>query len=191
MVMLNLLIGFFTRFRSQMGSFGEDLRIERTSRGIALEDITAVTKISQRYLVALEQEKFRSLPGGILNKGIVRGYAGALGLDQQDWTERFLKAYLASGQEIDEDRSWTAFASNVGKARIIRHDAAELRLRWFGAILLLLVVAAAAFIGVRFYGLRAGWWSTMMPTQAVSAAFHSAWSPVHKLVSRIHPRFHR
>ena len=63
------------------------------SRGIALEHITAVTKISQHHLVALEQEKFRQLPGGILNKGIVRGYAGAIGLDQRDWTERFLQAY--------------------------------------------------------------------------------------------------
>ena len=61
------------------------------SRGIELEDITAVTKISQRHLIALEQERFRLLPGGILSKGIVRGYAGALGLDQQDWTERFLQ----------------------------------------------------------------------------------------------------
>lgn len=172
-----------------MGSFGEDLRMERLSRGIALEDITAVTKISQRHLVALEQERFCSLPGGILNKGIVRGYAAALGLDQQDWTDRYLKAYCASGQVIDDDASWTAFASNVGKARILRHDVAELRLRWFGAILLLLVVAAAAFFSVRFYGLRAGWWPTLLPTQTVSTAFHSAWTSVHTLASRILSRF--
>ena len=99
---------------------------------VALEEITAVTKISQRHLVALEQERFRLLPGGILSKGIVRGYAGALGLDQQDWTERFLKACIASGQMIDDDRGWTAFASNVGKARILRHEAVEMRLRWVG-----------------------------------------------------------
>jgi hypothetical protein len=96
-----------------MGNFGEDLRMERLSRGVALEEITAVTKISQHHLVALEQERFRLLPGGILSKGIVRGYTGALGLDQHDWTERFLKAYSASGQLMDDDRSWTAFASNV------------------------------------------------------------------------------
>lgn len=179
----------FTRFRSQMGSFGEDLRMERISRGIALEHITAVTKISQRHLVALEQERFRLLPGGILSKGIVRGYASALGLDQQDWTERYLEAYIASGQVIDDDRDWMTFASNVGKARILRHDAAELRLRWFGAILLLLVVALAAFFSVRYYGLRAGWWSTLLPTQAVSAAFHSTWGSVHALVSRALSRF--
>ncbi len=127
-----------------MGNFGEDLRKERLSRGIALEEITAVTKISQRHLVALEQERFRLLPGGILSKGIVRGYAGAVGLDQQDWTKRFLDAYVASGQMIDDDRSWLAFASNVGKARILRHDAIEVRLRWAGAILLLLVVTACS-----------------------------------------------
>jgi len=45
-----------------MNSFGEDLRMERVSRGIALEQITAVTKISQQYLIALEQERFRLLP---------------------------------------------------------------------------------------------------------------------------------
>jgi cytoskeletal protein RodZ len=50
-----------------MGNFGEDLRTERLSRGIALEQITAVTKISQRHLVALEQGRFRLLPGGILS----------------------------------------------------------------------------------------------------------------------------
>ena len=81
-----------------MGNFGEDLRMERLSRGIALEDIIAVTKISRHHLVALEQESFRLLPGGILSKGIVRGYAGAVGLDQHDWTERFLKACNAAGQ---------------------------------------------------------------------------------------------
>jgi cytoskeletal protein RodZ len=96
-----------------MGNFGEDLRNERISRGIALEQIIAVTKISRHHLDALEQGRFRQLPGGILSKGIVRGYAGALGLDQQDWTDRFIEAYVASGQVIDDDRSWMAFAANV------------------------------------------------------------------------------
>ena len=97
-----------------MSNFGEALRKERLSRGIELEDISSVTKISQRHLVALEQERFRLLPGGILSKGIVRGYASALGLDQQDWTQRFLQAYSASVQVSDDDRDWTTFASNDG-----------------------------------------------------------------------------
>ena len=146
-----------------MGKFGEDLRMERLSRGITLEDITAKTKICQRHLIALEQDRFRELPGGILSKGIVRGYADTVGLDPNDWTERFLKAYAASGQMLDEDRSWLEFAANVGKARTQRSDAAEKRLRWVGVVLLLLVGMAAAFLAVRYFGLRNGWWPTLLP----------------------------
>ena len=167
-----------------MGNFGEDLRMERLSRGVALEDITAVTKISQHHLVALEQERFRVLPGGILSKGIVRGYAGALGLDQQDWTDRFVKAYNASGQTLDDDRSWTAFASNVGKSRILRRDAIELRLRWAGAIVLLFIVIVAAFLTVRYLGIREGWWATILPVHQ-AAALDSIVSSAHRLVSRL------
>ena len=160
-----------------MGNFGEDLRMERTSRGIALEHITAVTKISRHYLLALEQEKFRQLPGGILNKGIVRGYAGVLGLDQHDWTERFLKAYVASGQVIEND-GWTAFASIVGKARLQRREAVEFRLRWLGALLLLLLVAAAAALTVRYYGVRVGWWSTVLPPNSLAVSLRSFYGSV-------------
>jgi cytoskeleton protein RodZ len=165
-----------------MGNFGEDLRTERISRGVALEEITAVTKISRRHLVALEQERFRLLPGGILSKGIVRGYTGALGLDQNLWTERFLQA---SGQSTDDDHGWTAFASNVGKARILRHDAVETRLRWIGAILLLLVIAAAGYLTFRYYGLRVGWWNTLLPMEQVRAAIHSVFSSMHALFARV------
>jgi cytoskeletal protein RodZ len=153
-----------------MGSFSEDLRMERLSRKITLEHIAAVTKISQRYLVALEEGHFRSLPGGILNKGIVRGYAAVVGLDQNTWTERFVSACGAAGQPVDNDRGWTTFAANVGKARLQRHEAQEIRLRWIGAVILLILVALAGFFTVRYYGVKAGWWTTVMPGLSSPAA---------------------
>lgn len=168
-----------------MGSFGEDLRTERLSRGVALEDITAVTKISQRHLLALEQDRFRLLPGGILNKGIVRGYVGALGLDERDWTERFLNAYRASGQGVDEEQGWAAFATNVGKARIQQHDALELRVRWVGALMLLLGAAALAFFAVRYYGVRSHWWPTMLPFHATSKVVQVGGTQIARLRSRL------
>lgn len=168
-----------------MGKFGEDLRKERLSRGIALEDISAVTKISQRHLVALEQERFRLLPGGILSKGIVRGYASALGLDQRDWTERFMQACSATGEISDDESGWTAFASNVGKARIQRHNAQEIRMRWIGAIVLLFVVGVATYVTVRYYGVRAGWWSTLLPFGGTDSAVHSALSATHSVFARV------
>ncbi|HEY3626749.1 MAG TPA: helix-turn-helix domain-containing protein [Terracidiphilus sp.] len=167
-----------------MGNFGEDLRMERMSRGIALEHITAITKISQHHLLALEQEKFRQLPGGILNKGIVRGYAGAIGLDQHDWTERFLKAYAASGL-IVEEHDWTAFASNVGKDRLQRREAAEFRLRWLGALILVLLVSVAGFLMVRYYGMRAGWWGDVLPDSPATSRLHEAYVSVRTWVVRL------
>jgi cytoskeleton protein RodZ len=163
-----------------MSTFGEELRSQRLSRGIALEEITAVTKICQRHLVALEQDRFRQLPGGILSKGIVRGYAGAVGLDARDWTERFLKASDAAGETVVEDgRGWTEFAANVGKERLERRDALEQRMRWIGAVVLLVMALAASYISVRFYGVRAGWWDTLLPlhpaaTKANAIITHAA-----------------
>lgn len=166
-----------------MGSFGEDLRTERLSRGVALEDITAVTKISQRHLLALEQDRFRLLPGGILNKGIVRGYAGALGLDEGDWTDRFLKAYRASGHASDDEQGWAAFATNVGKARIQQHDAAELRVRWVGAVVLMVAVVALGFFAVRYYGVRAHWWPSVLPFHAASVVVVPAQAGIERVPS--------
>ncbi|HTB95846.1 MAG TPA: helix-turn-helix domain-containing protein [Terracidiphilus sp.] len=156
-----------------MGSFGEDLRAERVSRGIALEDITEITKISQRHLVALEQDRFRLLPGGILSKGIVRGYVGAVGLDTRDWTDRFLQASAASGAALDNDEGWTEFASNVGRIRIEQREASAMRMRWAGAVVLMVAATVAAFLTVRYFGLRAGWWDSLMPLHTVSAKTHA------------------
>jgi cytoskeleton protein RodZ len=168
-----------------MGKFGEDLRMERIARGIALEDITAVTKISQRHLLALEQERFRLLPGGILSKGIVRGYASAVGLDQNAWTDRFLKASCASGESTVEETDWTAFAANVGKSRLLKREAAEMRLRWAGAALLATIVVIAGFFTVRIYGFRAGWWPSVMPVNGLAPITHAASEWIHSIVSRI------
>ena len=160
-----------------MSTFGEELRSQRVSRGIALEQITAVTKISLRHLVALEQDRFQQLPGGILSKGIVRGYASAIGLDTRDWTDKFLRASTQTGATVEAvDDGWATFASNVAKERLERREAMEQRLRWVGAVVLVALVAALGFLTVRYYGVRAGWWSSMLPlpAKANSAIAHVA-----------------
>jgi cytoskeleton protein RodZ len=146
-----------------MGNFGEDLRMERVARGVSLEEISTITKISQRHLLALEQELFGQLPGGILNKGIVRAYVTAAGLDAEEWIARYNSAYAASGQMTDDDRNWTAFATNVGKSRYDRNEQAAMQIRWVLTFLLLLISVAACFLAVRYYGLRAHWWPTILP----------------------------
>ena len=66
-----------------MGSFGENLKREREMRGVTLQEISDATKIGTRALIALEEERFDQLPGGIFNKGFVRSYARFLGMDEE------------------------------------------------------------------------------------------------------------
>lgn len=126
-----------------MGQFGELLRRERESRGIALETISHSTKIVGRYLAALEQEKFELLPGGILSKGIVRGYVRAVGLDEATWMERFLAASRARGI-VSGDENWMEFANRVAELRPRSRHAGH-RLRWAAMLALLVLLAGLGF----------------------------------------------
>lgn len=74
-----------------MASFGEKIRRERQRREITLFDVSRATKISLRYLNALERNDFRELPGGVFNRGYVRAYARFVGADP----ETMVRAYLA------------------------------------------------------------------------------------------------
>jgi cytoskeletal protein RodZ len=66
-----------------MAGFGEYLRREREMRGVSLEEISTATKISIRFLQAIENEELSKLPGGIFTRSFVRTYARYLGLDEE------------------------------------------------------------------------------------------------------------
>jgi len=51
-------------------------------RGVSLEEIAAATRISTRFLEALENERWEELPGGVFNRGFIRSIAHFLGLDE-------------------------------------------------------------------------------------------------------------
>jgi cytoskeleton protein RodZ len=62
--------------------FGEHLKREREMRGVSLEEISAATRISTRFLEALENDHWDQLPGGVFNRGFIRSIARFLGLDE-------------------------------------------------------------------------------------------------------------
>ena len=83
-----------------MPAFGENLRREREMRGVSLEEISSATKISLRFLEAIEREDFSKLPGGIFSRSFIRSYARYLGLDE----ERVVAEYqLAARPQVDFD----------------------------------------------------------------------------------------
>ena len=79
-----------------MGAFGDKLRKQREQRGISLDAISAITKISPRMLRAIEDEHFDQLPGGVFNKGFVRAYARQVGLDEDEAVSDYLAALRES-----------------------------------------------------------------------------------------------
>jgi len=66
-----------------MSNFGATFRKARETAGLPLEKIAAETRISTRFLQAIESESFELLPGGIFNRGFIRSYAEYLGLDPE------------------------------------------------------------------------------------------------------------
>jgi len=75
-----------------MATFGENLRRERELRGITLPELANFTKINLRHLQALENDRFAELPGGVFNRGFVRGVARYMKLDEHHWVGEFVRA---------------------------------------------------------------------------------------------------
>jgi len=81
-----------------MTGFGDYLRREREMRGVSLEEISSATRISIRFLQAIENEELSKLPGGIFTRSFVRTYARYLGLDE----ERVLADCQLAGKQRTE-----------------------------------------------------------------------------------------
>ncbi len=67
-----------------MDSIGDILRRERLRRGLKLEQVSAHTKIGQHYLLAMEENRFERLPGGLFTRSFLRQYTHALDLDEEE-----------------------------------------------------------------------------------------------------------
>jgi cytoskeletal protein RodZ len=96
----------------EVGQFGDKFRKAREKKGISLDDVSNVTKISSRMLQAIEEEHFDQLPGGVFNKGFIRAYARHVGLNDEEAVNEYL-ACLRQAQ-IDAQAVWEP---NVGPGK--------------------------------------------------------------------------
>ena len=82
-------------------------------RGVSLEEISAATRISTRFLEAIEREQWDQLPGGVFNRGFIRAVARFLGLDEDDIVSEYaletrgrVEAGVVSDPPIERGRRW-------------------------------------------------------------------------------------
>jgi cytoskeletal protein RodZ len=68
---------------------GASLREARERQGLSLEEVEAATRIRERYLEALEQERFDVLPGNAYVRAFLREYGRFLGLDGEGLASQF------------------------------------------------------------------------------------------------------
>jgi cytoskeleton protein RodZ len=138
--------------------FGEHLRREREMRGVSLDEISAATRISTRFLEAIENDQWDRLPGGVFNRGFIRSIARFLGLDEDS-----LVAEYALGN--------SAAAPPQPAAKPIplpNHMPRNYRPAITAAVVIVAVIAAGIF-GARHYGKDAWAWIDTR-YQAVRAA---------------------
>jgi cytoskeletal protein RodZ len=72
-----------------MFEIGGSLREARIKRGLEPADVQKAIRIRDRYLQALEEERWELLPGDAYTKGFLRTYADFLGLDGNLYVDEY------------------------------------------------------------------------------------------------------
>jgi len=109
------------------GNFGERLKRERELREVSPNEVVVATRISLRFLEALENEDWDKLPGGIFNRGFVRAIARYLGLDEENLLAEYdqargdqsAEAASAPENRIPSPPKWVAAAFALGVLALI------------------------------------------------------------------------
>jgi hypothetical protein len=96
-------------------SLGATLRQARTTRKLACEQLASTTRIPLRIIVAMEQDEWAKVPGGLFARGYLRAYAREVGLDGDALAAQY-DAEHAPPPEVPEEASSIAGA---GTARAV------------------------------------------------------------------------
>jgi cytoskeletal protein RodZ len=127
-------------------SIGEKLRLARETQGIALRDISEQTRISMRYLEAIESDDYKRLPGGIFNRSFIRAYAKFIGYDEDQAIEDYARTLRELGAPEEESKSH--------KSLVYTDDGAHNRsplMTLLLALVILAVLSLCVWAGLHFY----------------------------------------
>src|SRR4051794_6804289 len=141
---------------SELASFGDELRREREIRGISLKEIADATKISKRFLDAIERNDHKTLPAPVFTRGFVREYARYLGLNADEMVNRYNFAAVGDDrieQSAHLDRLTTPQAPPVPRKKAAPRGIPPPYARVDRNVYILLVVVIA-LAGVSYWALK-------------------------------------
>src|SRR6185295_6818261 len=131
-------------------TIGEQLRLAREEQGIALREISNQTRISMRYLEAIETNDFKRLPGGIFNRSFVKAYAKHVGFDEHQALEGYARLMRELGQPYDDVDTTPHHHKVYDEQPATRSPV----LTVFLAILILAILTLGALAAVHWYQRR-------------------------------------
>jgi len=141
----------------ERGSFGAWLRTQREARGVSIQAIAETSKISLRYLQAMEGDRFDVLPAPVFVRGFLREYARVVGLDADEVVNFYLLAQPAvSGERGGEARA----AAPRGEREPMRRAS----LVGYGVMIAALL---ALFVGI---AAAISWWASRRAERAAAPA---------------------
>ena len=115
-----------------MTDFGASFIKARKSAGLSLAQIAVETRISTRFLKAIEDEEFHLLPGGVFNRGFVRAYADRIGLDPEKAVADYER--VTASRQPSEPLETTASLSSQPKVPWLSYPVV------LGVLLLVLII---------------------------------------------------
>ena len=130
-------------------TIGEQLRLAREEQGMPLREISDQTRISMRYLEAIESDDYKRLPGGIFNRSFVKAYARCIGFDEKQAVESYMRTMREQGHPDDD--FVTPYHSKVYT------DIPATRSPWLTvllAILILAILTLSALAALHWYQRR-------------------------------------
>src|SRR5574341_111577 len=83
-----------------MESLGQKLKKAREAKGLSLEEIAKITKISEKSLVLIENGQYQDLPASTYIKGFIKLYAQCVGLDTASVLEDFQKGQVPETKQV-------------------------------------------------------------------------------------------
>ena len=142
----------------ETASIGGILRQAREERGLALQEVHDVTKITAQNLAALEEDRFEAFPNKVYARAFLRDYANFLSLDsaslvtryEEEWggsrevepitpartaasPRRFIYALLIilalGGASVGSYYWWTGYEKSARSPRVAARDRSEAKER--------------------------------------------------------------
>ena len=128
---------------------GKTLSEQRVRKGLTIQDVEGVTKISQSFVDDIEQGRFDRLPGKIFGRGFIKNICTLLEIDPVPVLEKYERSWLLI-PEIKENKTSRPFSFFPRERKIMTSSLSPFRMNRFALSLMIPVFIVLLIMAVRY-----------------------------------------